>query len=294
MPASNYSGKTYDKHLASQRKITVDALSISYIDEGEGSPLLLLHGLPTSSWLYRQMIVPLVENGFRVIAPDMVGYGASEKPKDLALYESSLQGNRILKFMDALGISHWTHVCHDAGGIWSWEQLLIDPGRWKALVILNTIIFADGFNPPMKFKEGSWMGKFYTGLYGHKLLGKFMVNATLINGACERDLSSAEKKGYWKPVLNGGSRAIRHFFFNIDEHTERLARYQDALSKLDIPVLVAWGKMDKILDGKSQAPQLKALGIVKQENIHLLERSKHFVQEDEPERLVELITAFCN
>src|SRR3990172_5866111 len=85
----------YRQHRARQRCIETDGGNIAYVDEGQGPAILLLHGFPTSSWLFRNVIPILVENGFRVIAPDLLGFGSSAKPDDHALYSTEKQTRRI-------------------------------------------------------------------------------------------------------------------------------------------------------------------------------------------------------
>ena len=99
--------------------------------------LLLLHGVPTSSWLYRKMIDELSEH-HRIIAPDMLGFGSSDSPKGYDIYEPKEHGKRILELMDFLQIKSWNHVFHDAGGLWTWELLSRSPERIEKLIILNS------------------------------------------------------------------------------------------------------------------------------------------------------------
>ena len=113
----------YRQHRARQRFIETDGGKIAFVDEGQGPAILLLHGFPTSSWLFRNVIPILVENGFRVIAPDLLGFGSSAKPDDHALYSTEKQTRRILALMQFLNIKTWTQVCHDLGGPWTWEMI---------------------------------------------------------------------------------------------------------------------------------------------------------------------------
>ena len=124
---------------------------IKFIDEGSGPTLLLLHGIPTSGWLFRKMITPLVDEGYRVIVPDMLGFGGSDSPKGYEIYSEPNQAQRLLDLMDSLMLKNWTHVFHDAGGLWTWELLKKQPNRINRLIILNTIIYKEGFKPPMRF-----------------------------------------------------------------------------------------------------------------------------------------------
>ena len=85
----------YSDFIHSQKKWLSPDGAISYIDKGEGTPILLLHGVPTSGWLYRKMIDPLVANGFRVIVPDMLGCGTSDSPKGYEIYDKKEHAKRI-------------------------------------------------------------------------------------------------------------------------------------------------------------------------------------------------------
>jgi len=122
---------------------------LAYVDEGprDGKPMVLLHGMPTSSWLYRNIIPVLANQGLRVIAPDMLGFGASSKPADLSQYAFGLQAERLVALMRALGIPRWTQVVHDLGGPWTWELADRHPETLNGLVIMNTTAYREGFAP---------------------------------------------------------------------------------------------------------------------------------------------------
>jgi pimeloyl-ACP methyl ester carboxylesterase len=266
---------------------------MAYVDAGEGPAILLVHGVPTSSWLYRKMIPGLVRAGYRVIAPDLLGYGNSEK-RDIAHtgYDPPAQGKRLLQLMDSLGVSSWTHVCHDAGGPWSFEMLGMDPKRVDRLVLLNTIVFAEGFEPPMTFRRGHWLGKAYVSLYRSKAFCKTMINGTLDNGMKNCDLSRREMRGYWKPMSEGTSKALYSFFTSFDYLFTNLSRYQDILQKSGVPAMICWGEEDEILDGKKQVPLISKLMKISDKDIHLIKGTKHFVQEEVPEMLIKYISKF--
>ena len=114
---------TYDTFREQQESYTTTDGTIKYIDRGEGPVIVLLHGVPTSGWLYRKMTDPLVAGGYRVIAPDMLGFGSSDSPKGYEIYSEEKHAQRLLELMDHLAINSWTHVMHDAGGLWTWELM---------------------------------------------------------------------------------------------------------------------------------------------------------------------------
>ena len=93
----------------------------------------------------------------------LLGFGSSDKPEDVELYSHHKQGERIKEIVEFLKLENWTHVVHDGGGIWTWEALLqgLKPSK---LVILNTIVFKEGFKPPMKFKR-NLIGEQYAKTY---------------------------------------------------------------------------------------------------------------------------------
>lgn len=293
MSNRTYQYSTIEEHRSHQKSLAIEGHDIAYIDKGNGPVILLVHGVPTSSWLYRYIISALIKEGFRVIAPDLLGYGSSAKPDGVAIYDPPQQGKRLLQLMDYLAINKWTHILHDAGGIWSWEMMLLTPERIEKLVVLNTIIYSEGFKPPMRFKRGSFLGKMYANLYKSKLFCKIMINSTLQNGTCKHKFSSSDKKGYWLPMSEGSSKALYSFFTSFDYIEKHLTTYQNHLKVLDIPVLTIWGKRDKILQGEKQIPLLSADMNIKSGHQHLLEDATHFIQEEKSHFISDLISSFA-
>ena len=186
---------THTEHRSRLRKVDLESGRIAYVDEGQGPVIVLVHGVPTSSWLYRHMIPLFTEKGYRVIALDLLGFGASDKPKGYEVYSEQNQGKRILALMNHLQINSWTHVCHDAGGLWTWEMLRENPSVLDGLIILNTIIYEPGFKPPLRYDKG-WRAKLYTAAYSWWLTHRFLINATLNNGLRKGiKLEKKDKKG---------------------------------------------------------------------------------------------------
>ena len=169
---------TYEDHIGRLKYFDAPDGKLAYVDEGNGPVVLLVHGVPTSSWLYRKIIPQLTNNGLRVIAPDLLGYGQSDKPEGYDIYDEVEQGARLLLLMKHIGVQRWTHVCHDAGGLWTWEMLHRDKKGVEKLVLLNTIIYESGFHPPIRFEPGL-KAKMYSKLYENALTGPLMAKATL-------------------------------------------------------------------------------------------------------------------
>lgn len=278
---------TYTSFRAEQQSFTTKDGVLKYIDKGEGPVIVLLHGVPTSGWLYRKMIDPLVENGYRVIAPDMLGFGNSDSPKGYEIYSEEMHAQRLLELLNHLNIDSWTHVMHDAGGLWTWELLELVPESVNHLVILNTIIYEEGFDPPIRFEPG-FMAR--TAMWGYRngITTNMMLKGLFKEGLTENTLNETDVEGYKQPLRDGKTRAMYYFF---TQTCNALPNYQPMIQKLKMPATIIWGKNDTFL---RLAPQQEAiqkdLGI-KDQDVHILE-AKHFIQEEKPQEIVKIILEF--
>jgi haloalkane dehalogenase len=142
-------GYPFEPHYADQ-----DGLRMHYVDEGEGEPVLLLHGEPTWSYLYRKLIPPLARAA-RVVAPDYLGFGRSDKPVDRDWYTYDRHYASIERLVTDLGLERLTVVVHDWGGPIGLRLAVSQPERVARLVVMNTGIFAG--RPPsdewLRFRE---------------------------------------------------------------------------------------------------------------------------------------------
>ena len=275
---------SYEIYRERQKSFLSKDGEIKFIDEGSGPALLLLHGIPTSGWLYRKMITSLVSEGYRVIVPDMLGFGGSDSPKGYEIYSESNQAQRLLALMDSLMVKNWIHVFHDAGGLWTWELLKKQPNRINRLVILNTIIYKDGFKPPMRFGK-NFITKGIMTLYKTKLFNGFLIKKLFEGGLSKVTLSKSELEGYKLPLLEGKINGIYYFFSKTCHNIEN---YKSLLQGLNIPASVIWGDNDVFLLWKPQAEQVVEDLKIADDNIHLLE-AKHFIQEEIPKEICNLI-----
>lgn len=266
--------------------------SIKYIDEGshKTKTILLVHGVPTSSWLYRKMIPQLVEKGYRVIAPDMLGYGQSDMPNGYDLYLPKAMSGYLLELMDGLNISTWENLCHDAGSLWTWEALKIDSISQKIsrLYILNSIMFKDGFNPPIQMKR-NWFSKTYVKSYSSSLLRKGTMKTTIKNGLSQKKMCTPSMLyGYTAPSLERLDHALYSFFSNTC--VEDLEDFEPLFKRLKTPIKVVWGAQDKILDWAKQQDKVKKALKLQDGDILILQNAKHFIQEERPKKIVDFIT----
>lgn len=112
---------------------------VHYVDEGRGPiTFLCLHGQPTWSYLYRRMILPIVAAGHRAVAPDLIGFGRSDKPDDDAFYTRSMHRRMLIEFIERLDLNNIVLVCQDWGGLLGLTLAPDMPARFGGLLIMNT------------------------------------------------------------------------------------------------------------------------------------------------------------
>ncbi|KAI4884603.1 hypothetical protein NFI96_034566 [Prochilodus magdalenae] len=141
-----------DPEEVSHGYVTVKpGVKIHYVEMGDGPPVLLCHGFPESWFSWRYQIPALADAGFRVIAPDMKGYGDSSAPADIEEYSQENLSQDLVTFLDKLGIAQVTLVGHDWGGSLVWNMAQCHPERLRAVASLNTPLFlADPNKNPME------------------------------------------------------------------------------------------------------------------------------------------------
>ena len=150
---TDLAGYAYAPHYA-EDLFGYEGLRAHYVDEGPADAeqvFLCLHGEPTWAYLYRQMIPPFLAGGGRVVAPDMFGFGRSDKPEDEATYTFSFHRNFLLRLIERLELTNITLVCQDWGGLLGLTLPVDHPDRISRLIVMNTMLgtgdepLSDGF-----------------------------------------------------------------------------------------------------------------------------------------------------
>lgn len=217
--------------------LNVDGHRIAYLERGEGPPVILLHGIPTSSLLWRN-IIPELASGRRVIAPDMLNYGKSDKPRD-ADVSIQAQTRVLLGFMDALGIRRADIVAHDiAGGV---AQILAvnHPERVNHLVLADAVCFDSWPIPEFKPLQEPGAEEKISPQELEQMLRDFLPKGMHDESAATPELADMIVAP-WQ-----GEEGKRAFFRNLrrlnPEYTLAIA---DELQHLPHPTLILWGQHD--------------------------------------------------
>jgi len=217
--------------------LNVDGHRIAYLERGEGPPVMLLHGIPTSSLLWRN-IIPELASGRRMIAPDMLNYGKSDKPRD-ADVSIQAQTRVLLGFMDALGIRRADIVAHDiAGGV---AQILAvnHPERINRLVLADAVCFDSWPIPEFKPLQEPGAEEKISPQELEQMLRDFLPKGLRDESAATPELADMIVEP-WQ-----GEEGKRAFFRNLrrlnPEYTLAIA---DELQHLPHPTLILWGRHD--------------------------------------------------
>jgi haloalkane dehalogenase len=257
--------------------VEVEGLRIHRLESGEGRPLLLLHGWPTSSHLWRN-VIPELSGSWRVIAPDLPGFGRSDKPAD-ASYSFRFH-ERVLDGLCAkLGLERPALAVHDLGGPLGLYWALREPERISALGLLNTLIYP----------ETSWAVKLfvlatYTPLLGDWLAGPSGIAFAIRFGVERRERLTREVLApYQEPFRESGARrallAAGHGL-----HPDGMREIAARLPRLRVPVAIVYGENDRILPDVAKT-MARASRDLPQARVTALRGCGHFLQEDEPERV---------
>ena len=249
---------------------------LSYSDAGEGHPVLLLHGFPTSSLLWRREVT-LLATRMRVIVPDLLGYGESAKPLEADLGIVA-QARYVRELMEQLAISEVAVVGHDAGG--AVARLLALHGDVRALVLLDSA--------PLEEWPPRWVGAVASAADGDETTERVeeVLRRTFQQGMHKATLDEAVFQAYLRPWREGPQG-----FFRAARALDRAGVAGEArqLASLDVPAFVIWGEDDPFLP----SAMAERLGDTLQgSTVALLPGCSHFVNEDAPQTVGPLIYEF--
>ena len=255
------------------RYVEQDGLRLHYLDEGAGPPVLLLHGEPTWSYLYRRVIPELIPAA-RTIAPDYFGFGRSDKPLAIEDYTYDFHVASIHRLVEELDLRDLTVVVQDWGGPIGLRVAVERPERVARLVVLNTGIEAG--RPPSE----EWL-RFRAFVRRH---GPELVPGRLVRISCVQPLTDEVEEAYsapWPvPESKAGVLAFPELVPTEPEHpsTEPMLRVREALGRWKKPALVLFSDSDPIFSPRvAERIAAHIPGALEPE---IVAGAGHFLQED--------------
>jgi haloalkane dehalogenase len=260
-------------------------LRMHFVDEGDGAPVLLLHGEPTWAFLYRRMI-PALARVARVIAPDYYGFGRSDKPTRSEDYSYNLHYNSIERLVDELDLSGTTVVVHDWGGPIGLRLAVERPDRVERLVILNTGVGA-GRAPSeewLRFRE-------FVRRVGSELIPGQLIRISSVHGLAD-EIVEAYNAPFPTPESKAGAVAFPEMVPTELDHPNaaKMLEVRAGLEQWEKPTLVLFSDSDPVFS--TAAAERMASRIPGAGPAEIVEGAGHFLQEEKGEEIADRIVRF--
>ena len=272
------------------REVSLAGLRYHYLDEGQGETLLFVHGNPTWSFYWRNLIIPLRER-YRCVAVDHIGCGLSDKPANYP-YTLDRHIENLTELVDRLDLSRVTLVAHDWGGAIGLGTALARPERFSRLVLFNTGAFPPPFIPlRIRLCRTPLVGKL--ALQGFNLFARAALNMAVEKP--ER-MTREVRAGLLAPYNSWTNRVATYRFVKDIPLSPRhptwntLERIESGLPSLaDRPALLIWGMRDWCFTPECLERLLVSFP---QAEVHRLDDAGHYVVEDAHEKIVPLVEQF--
>lgn len=269
--------------------VEVDGMRMHYVDEGpkDGQVVLMLHGEPSWSYLYRKMIPPVAEAGYRVIAPDLIGFGKSDKPSKISDYSYQSHMDWLGAFLDGLALDNIILFCQDWGSLLGLRLVGEQPDRFARVMLSNGAITTGEQKMPRAFTIWKNFAK-YSPIFP---IGKIIDSATVTD--LPKDVIAAYNAPFPATKYKAGTRAFPLLVPNStnDPASAACIAAKDSLAKFEKPFLTVFGKADPVL-GKADKPMRELVPGSKGQP-HDRIYGGHFVQEDCGEELAQRLIDWC-
>ncbi|MBV9411903.1 MAG: haloalkane dehalogenase [Acidimicrobiia bacterium] len=282
-------GYPFEPHYADVPDGDGETLRMHYVDEGppDGPGVLLLHGEPSWSFLYRTMIPVLVEAGLRAVAPDLVGCGRSDKPVRREDYTYQRHVDWMAGVLEGLDLNNITLVCQDWGGLIGLRLVAEHPERFARVVAANTFLPTGDRDPGAAFK--AWQQ------YSQET-PDFHVGG-IVKGGCVTDLTAEVIAAYDAPFPDDSYKeGARQFPLLVptspdDPASEPNRKAWTTLNTFDKPFLCAFSDSDPITGGADRVLKESIPGAKDQPHT-TINGGGHFLQEDKGEDLAKVVVDF--
>lgn len=289
-----------EAHRENLKSVRIDGHNLTYLDYGSTrqKTIILLHGVPTSSLLYRNIAEELSEQTtFRVIALDLLGFGDSDKPLETGAYTIESQSKRVFEFATVLGVDSFVLAVHDSGGFVGWNMILdTQATRIDGLLITDTVLEFDGFTPPtpvVPIFEGTPPREVWGTLLESEESQKKTTQLFIAGGITDKELVSEELIDAYASALTQPETYIE-LFESIGSHAAKTMLIKEALADFDKPVAILWGKDDPFLNAALIANRLKTNFKATTVDLKILTGVNHYLQEDAPVEYVTFVRDFLN
>ncbi|WP_137390174.1 alpha/beta fold hydrolase [Rhodoligotrophos defluvii] len=263
------------------RRVTVEGVEIAYEVFGEGKPVVLVHGFPGNSYIWRN-IVPTLAQTHRVHVYDLPGQGASEQREGMDV--SDPMQSRVLRSL----LEHWklerpAGIFHDIGNTYGMSAYYFEGCRFDRMALISAAMMLPCVTAATKHAQ-KYIEAYRTMPYAlYELIATARIRSTT-----HRPLSEEAFEAYMKPWRGEKGQAM---WYNrvaqiADEH---IARLEAALGPTDVPVRIIWGTEDTWIP-VDQAARLQRY--IRNADVHLVEGGGHFLMEDAPEEVTRLLVDF--
>ncbi len=285
MPADWQRLYPFDSHF-----LSLDSLRYHYLDEGSGQTLLMVHGNPTWSFYWRNLVAAFRGN-YRTVVPDHIGCGLSDKPQDYP-YTLGRHVANLVQLVQRLDLTRVTLLCHDWGGAIGLGAALAVPERFSRFVLFNTA----GFPPPFIPLRIRACRTPVLGRLAVRGLNAFARAALWMATEKPRRMTPEIKAGLLAPYDSWAHRVAIHRFVCDIPMTRRhptwqtLAEIESGLPSLEAsPIQLIWGMKDWCF---TPACLERFLGVFPSAEVHRLQDAGHYVLEDAHEEIVPLVGRF--
>jgi pimeloyl-ACP methyl ester carboxylesterase len=282
-----------DGLTAADRTIDVGEVRLHYVEAGQGPLVLLLHGMPQFWYTWRHQIPVLANAGFRVVAPDLRGFNLSSKPSGISPYRQEVVAEDVARLIPALGAQHATVVGHDMGGEIAWPFAAAHPALLERLVILDAPHpqrLAAALKTKAQRQRSSYMYFFRLPWLPEWLIRRNnfaayrqMFRKDPIRPDAFSDEDIQRYVASWS-IPGALTASINYYRAGMKE-----SKSTGTLTPIRAPVLILWGADDHFLPSDLAAPDPQ---LVPNARVEIIPQCSHWVPEDQPDRVNELLLAF--
>lgn len=278
----------------SARRVKVGQIHLSVTEAGAGETVILLHGFPELAYSWRHQLPALAEAGYRAVAPDLRGYGASDRPTAVDDYGIQSLAGDVMGLIDALGVQRAHLVAHDWGGGLAWFTATMRPDLVSSLVILNSphpVASAEARNEDAEQRAKSWYMLLFQfpGVAEAWLSGDDFRNLRqmVFDNAAPHAFTDRDREVYITAFAKDGALTAALNYYRANMPPAAWLRPPPQLPPVTVPTMIVWGERDSYLGlGLLERSITKVAGPLRVER---LPQASHWVQQDAPEAVNALL-----